>query len=61
MHLTFIPGVSSLQVTVPVVDDTLLEIDETFFGNLRLPEDRGSIVFQPGRAIATLVDNDCGK
>ncbi len=60
-RLTFGPGVPSLPVVVPVVDDSLVENDETLFGNLRLPEDvedLSNILFQPGRAMATIQDND---
>ena len=44
-----------------VVNDDPLEFDETFFGNLGLPTgipDTGGILFQPGRATATIQDND---
>ncbi len=61
MNLTFGPGISSLPVIVPVVDDSLVENDETLFGNLRLPEgveDLGNILFRPGRAMATIQDSD---
>ena len=60
--LTFNPGESTVQVTVPVVNDAILEIDENFFGNLRVPAGSpfiGSITFQPGRAMATILDDDC--
>lgn len=61
--LTFGPSTPNVQVTVPVVDDGIVELDETLFGNLRTPlgvSDTGNnILFQPGRATATIQDNDC--
>ena len=61
--LTFGPDTPNVQVTVPVVDDSVAEPDETFFGNLRIPLgevlDTISILYQPGRATATIQDNDC--
>ena len=56
--LTFGPGVSTLQVTVDVKDDRLLEINETFFGNLRPLTNFGRVLLQPSRAMATIVDDD---
>lgn len=59
--ITFEPGVSSRQVAVSVRNDALSEMDESFFGNLRLPTnspDFGRVFFQPGRANATIVDDD---
>ena len=56
--LTFGPGIQSQVASIPVVDDDLAEIDELFYGNLRLPA--GSIFtveFDPGRANATILDN----
>ena len=53
---------STRQAVVNVVDDEVLEFNETFFGALRLPLgtiDLGnSIVLPPVRAMATIVDND---
>ena len=60
--LTFEPGTRNVVVRVPIVDDDTLESDETFFGNLRIPlgvPNTGSIFYQPGRATATIRDNDC--
>ncbi len=61
MRLTFGPSVSTIPVIVPVVEDSLVENDEILLGNLRLPagvEDESNILFQPGRAFATIQDND---
>ena len=61
ISLTFGPDVLSQQVVVNVVDDEVLEFNETFFGNLRLPVstiDLGNILLlQPGRAMVTIADN----
>ena len=59
--LTFGPDTRNVVVRVPIVDDETLESDETFFGNLRIPlgtPNTGSILYQPGRATATIQDND---
>ena len=61
MLLTFGPGVLSLDVSVPIVDDNLAEVDEVFYGNLRLPagsEFVGLVELNPDRANATIFDND---
>lgn len=53
-----------MQVAVPIVDDALLEVDETFIGNLRLAagiRDPGTVLFNPDRVKTTIVENDCGK
>ena len=42
-----------------ILDDALLELNEVFFGNLHLPAGSGDrVTFSPGRATATIVDND---
>lgn len=60
--LTFGPSRSNTQVTVPIMDDEIVEANETFFGNLRVPVgsdlDTISILYQPGKAIASIQDND---
>ena len=50
----------SLDVSVPIVDDDLLEVDEIFYGNLRLPEDstQERVAFGPARANGTITDDD---
>ena len=59
ISMSFTPGVSTQQAIVNIVDDEVLEFNETFFVNLRLPASTfGNILFQPGRAMATIVDND---
>ena len=60
--LTFGPGRTSQEVSVPIVDDNLLEAIETFFANLRFPaggETFDSIQFAPSRANASITDNNC--
>ena len=60
MLLTFGPGVITLDVSVPIVDDDLVEVDEMFYGNLCLPQDstQTRVEFAPDRANATITDND---
>ena len=60
--LTFGPGRTSQEVSVPIVDDNLLEAIETFFANLRFPaggEVFDSIQIAPSRASASITDNNC--
>ena len=52
--LTFGPTRTSQEVSVPIVDDDLLEDIETFFGNLRFAEVFDSIQFAPSRANASI-------
>lgn len=58
--LTFGPGVTTLDVSVLIVDDDLVEVDEMFYGNLRLPEDstQTRVEFAPARANATITNDD---
>ena len=60
MLLTFGPGVITLNVSVPIVDDELVEVDEMFYGNLCLPQDstQTRVELAPDRANATITDND---
>ena len=60
MLLTFGPGVITLNVSVPIVDDDLVEVDEMFYGNLCFPQDstQARVEFAPDRANATITDND---
>ena len=60
MLLTFGPGVLSLDVSVPIVDDDLVEVDEIFYGNLRLPENstQERVAFGPARANGTITNDD---
>ena len=48
---------------VPVLNDNILEVDEIFFGSLGIPHGiyADDIQFQPGRATATIQDDDCKK
>ena len=54
--LTFLPGEILRQVTVPVVGDTLNEIDENFFVNLSSPV--SASIVETVQGMATIVDND---
>ena len=58
--LTFGPGRSSLQVSVPIVDDTVSETDEMFLGNIGFLASGSNfdITFDPQRANTTILDDD---
>ena len=59
ISLTFGPGMSFATVDVPIVNDTLYENDEVFYGNLRLPAGAvNGVEFDPMRANATIIDDD---
>ena len=59
MLLTFDPSTSLVPASVPIVDDSAVEIDETFFGNLRLPQgSTANVMFRPQQALATITDDD---
>ena len=53
--LTFPPGVTEQTVSVPVIGDSLLEADETFFVNLFNPV---SGVIEDGQGQGTIVDDE---
>src|SRR5262249_21640464 len=53
--LTFAPGTTSQQITVPVVGDTLSEPTETFTVNLSNPT---GATIADGQGIGTILDND---
>ena len=55
--LTFDPGVTSQTVTVPVLDETLFETNETFTVNLTTPEG-ATIAKGKGVGTATIVNDD---
>jgi hypothetical protein len=55
----FSPGTRFQTVQVPIINDNLVEFEEMFFGNLRLPAGSTALVrFSPDIANATIVDND---
>ena len=57
--LTFGPGRSSLQVSVPIVDDILSENNEWFSGNVVSASTFNfDITFDPQKATATILDDD---
>ena len=58
ISLTFTENALSLGVPVNILNDTLLELDEFFTGNLRLPPGSRNIMLRPDRATATIIDND---
>ena len=64
MVLTFEAGLSSFQVSVPVVNDLTLEANEVFYGKLRSPNGHRStprVEFAPGTANVTILDDDRTK
>ena len=54
--LTFTPTVSSRDVDVPILQDDIVETDETFFGSLD-PQGQPAFV-APSEATVTILDND---
>ncbi len=56
--VSFAPGSTREQVTVPVLDDALLERTETFFVELADP---ANAALGEGRGRATILDNDQGR
>ena len=60
VNVTFGPGMSFATVNIPIVNDTLYENDEVFYGNLRLPAGVvNGVQFDPMRANVTIFDDDC--
>ena len=57
MALTFGPSQSFNLISVPVLDDMFLELDEIFNGNLRSSSIAG-VILDPAVASATILDND---
>src|SRR5204863_7875242 len=53
--LNFAAGVTTQTITVPITDDLLDEIDETFTVNLASPV---NATIADGTAVGTIVDND---
>ncbi len=53
--LTFEPGITSQTISVPVLDDTLDEANETFFVDLSSP---ASATIADAQGVGTIVDND---
>ena len=53
--LTFNAAVTSLIVSVPIINDTIAEPDQYFFGNLRNPVGPGDL--NPDQAMVTIVDD----
>lgn len=53
--VTFLPGQTTMTVTVPVVGDTLSEADETFFVNLSTPV---NATIADNQGLGTITDDD---
>jgi len=53
--LTFAPGVTSLTITVPILNDNTFEPTEAFFVNL---SNSTNASIADSQAIATIIDND---
>ena len=52
--LTFSSTVTSLTVSVPIINDNITEGDESFFGNLSNPQ--GPVTLDPEVATVTIQD-----
>lgn len=55
-QLTFAPGQTQAVIAVPIVDDTLSELDESFA--IKLDKPLNLVVGQPNVALVKIVDND---
>ena len=51
-------GVSSFDITVPIIDDNCREEDETFNGDLTVLPNQAVDLGSPDRTVITIVDND---
>ena len=58
MDLTFTPGVNSLTVSVPIIDDGILEDIEQFFGDLSTSDP--DVDLRPQRTTIIIVDDGNG-
>ena len=59
-NVTFVPGGAMQQnVTISLVDDTALELPETFSLQLTLVEDNERVEIEPNRATISISDDDC--
>jgi hypothetical protein len=56
--LTFFPGDTSKSISVPVIGDTLDEVDETFFVNLSSPVNATIDSSDDGQGVGTIRDDD---
>ena len=57
--LTFNATALSITVSVPILDDAIVEIDEMFFGDLTSVGD--PVILDPNLATVTILDADDGK
>ena len=56
--ITIPAGVSSFDITVPIIDDNCREEDETFNGDLTVLPNQAVDLGSPDRTVITIVDND---
>ena len=56
MDLTFTPGVNSLTVSVPIIDNGILEDTEQFFGDLSTSDP--DVDLRPQRTTIRITDDD---
>ena len=56
MDLTFTPGVNSLTVSVPIIDNGILEDTEQFFGDLSTSDP--DVDLRPQRTTIRIADDD---
>ena len=55
VDLTFTPGVTSLEVSVPIIDDGIPEFNEQFFGFLNTSDP--DVLIRPHRATVNILPN----
>ncbi len=56
--VTFGPGERTQTVSVPIIDDAIDEVDETFTASISLPTGAGVSIGAPAAQVITIVDND---
>ncbi len=56
--VTFSPGERTQTVTIPIIDDAIDEVDETFTATISLPTGGGVSIGAPATQTITITDND---
>ena len=56
--LNFAPATTRIEVTIPIVDDDIVESVENFFAMLALETVGANVIVDPARTQINIVDND---
>ena len=59
--LTFGPSATTREVSIPIVNDDIVESIENFFGNLQLITPNANVVISPPSTQVNINDDDCRK